>query len=80
LTVDDNLFDSNIFYSRQIVLSELGRQGQKKLRKSRVAIVGVGGLGSVSALYLALAGVGFIRLIDQDTVEMHNLHRQVLYA
>jgi adenylyltransferase/sulfurtransferase len=80
LTVDSNLFDPNVFYSRQIVLPELGRQGQEKLRKSRVAIVGVGGLGSASALYLALAGVGFIRLIDQDTVEMHNLHRQVLYA
>jgi adenylyltransferase/sulfurtransferase len=75
-----NFFDPNIFYSRQIVLPELGRQGQEKLWKSRVVIVGVGGLGSVSALYLALAGVGFIRLIDQDTVEMHNLHRQVLYA
>jgi len=80
LTVDSNLFDPNVFYSRQIVLPELGRQGQEKLRKSRVAVIGVGGLGSVSALYLALAGVGFIRLVDQDTVEMHNLHRQVLYA
>jgi adenylyltransferase/sulfurtransferase len=80
LTVDSNLFDPNVFYSRQIVLPELGRQGQEKLRKSRVAVIGVGGLGSASALYLALAGVGFIRLVDQDTVEMHNLHRQVLYA
>jgi threonine dehydrogenase-like Zn-dependent dehydrogenase len=80
LTVDSNLFDPNVFYSRQIVLPELGRQSQEKLRKSRVAVIGVGGLGSASALYLALAGVGFIRLVDQDTVEMHNLHRQVLYA
>lgn len=73
-------FDPQIFYSRQIVLRELGPQGQKKLKQSRVAIIGVGGLGSVSALYLALAGVGFLRLIDQDTVELHNLHRQVLYS
>jgi len=80
LTVGVNSYNPNIFYSRQIALPELGRKGQEKLRSSRVAIVGVGGLGSASALYLALAGVGFIRLIDQDTVEMHNLHRQVLYA
>lgn len=67
------------FYSRQTILSELGEKGQKKLAKARVAVVGVGGLGTVSSLYLALAGVGYLRLIDQDTVEMHNLHRQILY-
>jgi len=80
LSVADISFNPDIFYSRQTVLPELGRQGQEKLRSSRVAIAGVGGLGSVSALYLSLAGVGFIRLIDQDTVELHNLHRQVLYT
>jgi adenylyltransferase/sulfurtransferase len=68
------------FYSRQTILKELGKEGQKKLAESKVAIVGLGGLGTASALYLALAGVGHIRLIDQDTVEMHNLHRQVLYT
>jgi len=68
------------FYSRQIVLKELGRRGQRKLARSRVAIVGLGGLGTASSLYLALAGVGRLRLIDQDTVELHNLHRQVLYS
>jgi len=68
------------FYSRQIVFKELGRKGQRKLAKSRVAVVGLGGLGTVSSLYLALAGVGHLRLIDQDTVEMQNLHRQVLYS
>lgn len=67
------------FYSRQIVLKELGLRGQKKLAKSSVAVVGLGGLGTISALYLALAGVGKLRLIDQDTVELDNLHRQVLY-
>jgi adenylyltransferase/sulfurtransferase len=73
-----SLYDE--FYSRQIILKELGQRGQKKLAKSRVAVVGLGGLGTVSSLYLALAGVGHIRLIDQDTVELHNLHRQVLYS
>ncbi len=72
-------FDPEAFYSRQIVLPELGRHGQNKLRRSKVAIMGLGGLGSASALYLALAGIGYLRLVDQDTVELHNLHRQILY-
>jgi len=74
------VFDPKEYYSRQTVLAELGRQGQEKLRHSKVVVVGLGGLGTISALYLALAGVGHIRLIDQDTVELNNLHRQVLYS
>jgi len=73
-------FDSAEFYSRQYVLSELGRNGQEKLKKAKVAVVGIGGLGSTSTLHLALAGVGKLILIDQDTVELNNLHRQVLYS
>jgi adenylyltransferase/sulfurtransferase len=68
------------FYSRQIILKELGRKGQRKLAGSKVAVVGLGGLGTVSSLYLALAGTGHLRLIDQDTVELQNLHRQILYT
>jgi len=68
------------FYSRQIVLKELGRKGQRKLAQSKVAVIGLGGLGTISSLYLALAGVGHLRLVDQDTVEMRNLHRQILYS
>ncbi len=68
------------FYSRQVVLKEFGQKGQRKLRESKVAIVGVGGLGTVSSLYLALAGVGYLRLIDQDILELRNLHRQILYT
>jgi len=67
-------------YSRQVILNELGWKGQRKLAKSKVAIVGLGGLGTVSSLYMALAGVGHLRLIDQDTVETPNLHRQILYS
>jgi len=68
------------FYSRQMVLEELGRRGQRKLAQSKVAVIGLGGLGTVSSLYLALAGVGHLRLVDQDTVELRNLHRQILYS
>ena len=75
-----SVFDPKEYYSRQTVLAELGQKRQQKLRRSKVVIVGLGGLGTVSALYLALAGVGHIRLIDQDTVELNNLHRQVLYS
>jgi adenylyltransferase/sulfurtransferase len=76
----DNTGFAKEFYSRQIALKELGETGQRKLAKARVAVVGVGGLGTVSSLYLALSGVGYIRVIDQDTVEPHNLHRQILYT
>jgi molybdopterin/thiamine biosynthesis adenylyltransferase len=72
-------FDSSKFYVRQTALPELGHKGQQKLRRAKVAIVGLGGLGSASSLYLAAAGVGYLRLVDQDTVELNNLHRQLLY-
>jgi molybdopterin/thiamine biosynthesis adenylyltransferase len=68
------------YYSRQTILKEFGKEGQNKLSQSRIAIVGLGGLGTVSSLYLALAGVGNMRLIDQDVVELANLHRQILYT
>lgn len=67
------------FYSRQVILKELGKKGQRKLSEAKVAVIGVGGLGTVSSLYLALAGVGHIRVVDQDVIETRNLHRQILY-
>ncbi len=68
------------YYSRQEVMRELGSEGQDKLRHASVAIIGLGGLGTTAAAYLAMAGVGKIRLVDQDTVETHNLQRQILYS
>ncbi|HKM75462.1 MAG TPA: HesA/MoeB/ThiF family protein [Candidatus Bathyarchaeia archaeon] len=73
-------FQASDFYSRQIALHELGREGQERLRHSKATIVGLGGLGSVSCLFLAMAGVGRLTLVDQDTVELNNLHRQALYS
>jgi molybdopterin/thiamine biosynthesis adenylyltransferase len=74
------MFSFEQYYSRQTVLKEFGEKGQRKLFESKVAVVGLGGLGTVSSLYLTLAGVGHVRLIDQDVVELVNLHRQILYS
>lgn len=67
-------------YNRQIILNEIGKEGQEKINSAKVLIVGVGGLGSASSLYLAGAGIGTIGIIDFDKVSMSNLQRQVLYT
>lgn len=67
-------------YSRQISLPEIGERGQRQLKKAAVLIVGLGGLGSSAAYYLAAAGIGRLGLIDNDTVQITNLNRQILYS
>ena len=66
-------------YSRQLVLREVGPEGQRRLRAAAVAVVGAGGLGSPALLYLAAAGVGRITVIDDDRASLDNLQRQVLH-
>tara|TARA_B000000477_G_scaffold49818_1_gene41998 strand:- start:1489 stop:2214 length:726 start_codon:yes stop_codon:yes gene_type:complete len=66
-------------YSRQIILNEVGPEGQQKLKKASVLIIGIGGLGSSVIQYLNAAGVGKIGIVDYDKVELSNLNRQLIY-
>jgi len=66
-------------YSRHILLAELGLEGQQRLLDSKVLIIGLGGLGSSAAMYLAAGGVGQLTLCDHDTVELSNLQRQIIH-
>jgi adenylyltransferase/sulfurtransferase len=80
MTSQEKLSPSELeYYSRQIVLKEIGYNGQVKLKSAKVCLVGVGGLGSPIATQLTAMGVGHLRLIDRDIVELSNLHRQHLY-
>ena len=67
-------------YNRQMMLPEIGDSGQEKLKKARVLVIGAGGLGCPILQYIATAGVGTIGIFDFDTIELHNLHRQILYT
>src|SRR6266850_312089 len=75
-------FSSSEFarYSRHLIMPEVGLEGQGKLKSASVLIIGAGGLGTPSSTYLAAAGVGRIGIVDFDTIEKSNLHRQVLYS
>ena len=63
-------------YARHLVLAEVGGPGQQRLTAARVGLIGLGGVGAPAGLYLAAAGVGTLRLIDDDTVALSNLQRQ----
>lgn len=67
-------------YERQLMLPEIGAEGQQKIRSAKVLLIGVGGLGSPISIYLTGAGIGTLGLMDDDVVSVTNLHRQVLYA
>lgn len=66
-------------YARHLVLSEVGGPGQQRLKAARVGLIGLGGVGAPAALYLAAAGIGALRLIDDDTVALSNLQRQIVF-
>jgi adenylyltransferase/sulfurtransferase len=66
-------------YSRQVILEEMGVEGQRRLLNSKVLVVGAGGLGSPSSLYLAAAGIGTLGIVDGDNVDLSNLHRQIIH-
>jgi molybdopterin/thiamine biosynthesis adenylyltransferase len=67
-------------YSRQTAIPNFGPQGQQRLREAKVLIAGLGGLGTPASLYLAAAGVGALRLVDFDVIQLNNLNRQLLYG
>src|ERR1700686_3412882 len=67
-------------YARHIVLREVGGTGQAKLRAARVLVIGAGGLGAPTLLYLAAAGVGTIGIVDYDVVDESNLQRQIIHG
>ncbi|PKN65731.1 MAG: adenylyltransferase [Deltaproteobacteria bacterium HGW-Deltaproteobacteria-15] len=72
--------EQRVRYSRQLAIPDIGVEGQILLGKSRVMVVGLGGLGSISSYYLAAAGAGSLRIVDNDTVALDNLNRQLLHS
>ena len=66
-------------YRRHIILKEIGIRGQEQLYRSKVLIIGAGGLGAPAALYLAAAGIGTLGIVDADKVELSNLQRQIIH-
>ncbi|KAF1722347.1 molybdopterin-synthase adenylyltransferase MoeB [Pseudoxanthomonas wuyuanensis] len=78
--MDAGQLDFHERYSRHLLLPEIGPEGQRRLERSRVLMIGAGGLGSPSAYYLAAAGIGHLRIADDDVVERSNLQRQILHT
>lgn len=72
-------FEEQQRYSRQIIIPEIGEEGQRKLKQSKVFVAGIGGLGSISSCYLTAAGIGHLRIVDKDQVDYSNLNRQIIH-
>ena len=72
--------DELLRYSRQIMLPQIGIEGQHKISKAKVLLFGAGGLGSPIAMYLVASGVGELTIVDPDTVDLTNLQRQILHG
>jgi molybdopterin/thiamine biosynthesis adenylyltransferase len=66
-------------YNRQIIIPEIGEEGQQKLKQAKVFIAGIGGLGSISSYYLTAAGIGHLKIVDKDKVDYSNLNRQIIH-
>ncbi len=77
MTLSDHQLDR---YARQIVLKEIGGEGQRRLLQARVTVIGAGGIGGPAVQYLAAAGVGALHLVDDDDVSLDNLQRQILFG
>jgi adenylyltransferase/sulfurtransferase len=72
--------EERLRYQRQLIMPEIGAEGQERLKRAKVFLCGLGGLGSVSAYYLVAAGIGHLRVVDMDVVELQNLNRQILHG
>jgi adenylyltransferase/sulfurtransferase len=66
-------------YSRQLMIPDIGAEGQEKIKKAKVFVAGMGGLGSISSYYLTAAGIGHLKIVDRDKVDSSNLNRQILH-
>jgi molybdopterin/thiamine biosynthesis adenylyltransferase len=71
--------EEEVRYRRQLIVPDVGAGGQRQLKQATIMIAGLGGLGSISAYYMAAAGVGHLKIVDIDRVAVHNLNRQILY-
>jgi adenylyltransferase/sulfurtransferase len=80
VTDDPKSLDNSKFLIRQLIMEDVGSEGQKRLEAAKVLVVGLGGLGGAAAMYLARAGVGRITMLDSDVVEPGNLNRQLLFT
>jgi molybdopterin/thiamine biosynthesis adenylyltransferase len=71
--------EESLRYNRHIIIPEIGEEGQRKLKRAKVFVAGIGGLGSISSYYLTAAGVGYLKIVDMDIVDYSNLNRQIIH-